>query len=85
MGSGRSQDLCQASPTFPQVGESTQLIPELVEVAEANFQNSELSQEKAAPMTPMGAPTLWMGWGPSKDLSWAAPTLPQVGASAQLK
>ena len=69
MGSGRSQDLCQASPTFPQVGESTQFIPELIEVRVADLSELDLSREKTALASPKGAPALWMGCGPSKDLS----------------
>ena len=47
--------------------------------------NLDLSQEKTALAPPKGAPALWIGSGPSRDLPWAAPGVPQAGASAQLK
>ena len=41
--------------------------------------NLDLSQEKTALAPPKGASALWIGSGPSRDLPWAAPGVPQAG------
>ena len=50
MGSERLNDLCQSSPTFTQVGESTQFILELIEVREADLPEFGLEPRKNCPI-----------------------------------